>query len=162
VSTHRVRSLLPLAGLCVLCVLSVFFLGACGRKIGDDCKTGLDCSQEADRERTCDVSQPGGYCTVEGCDERSCPDDAVCIRFFPRLFLGAACTRAEDCSPEELCLPEGKCAPRASERRYCAAPCDDDGDCRSRYECRLAGTKGSIALVKNPESRVRFCAPAGR
>ena len=154
VTRRHLRTLLPLA----LAIAGLVPLVACSAKIGDDCKTGIDCSQEA--ERTCDISQPGGYCTVEGCDERSCPDDSVCIRFFPRLFLTGMCMRSEDCTVEELCLPQGRCAPRTSERRYCAATCDDGSDCRSGYECRMAGTEGSIPLVKNPDSRVRFCAPA--
>jgi hypothetical protein len=67
---------------------------ACGRKIGDDCKTQLDCNEEDD-SRTCDISQPGGYCTIEGCDETSCPKEAVCVRFYPaEEFLTDHCDPA--------------------------------------------------------------------
>jgi hypothetical protein len=145
-----------------LLALAIVFAG-CGKKIGDECRTSIDCSQES--ERLCDISQPGGYCTLDGCDERSCPDEAVCIRFFPRLFLDRdrKCMPAAggpECAASEICLPEGVCAPRSAERRYCASSCDGDGDCRSDYECRLAGTEGSIALVSRPDATVRFCAPA--
>lgn len=138
-------------------LLGAMAAAACSREIGDGCETSIDCSTES--ERTCDISQPGGYCTVEGCDERSCPDSSVCIRFFPRLFLTKTC---DGCGPDELCVGENRCAPRASERRYCAARCSGDGDCRSKYECREAGTEGSLALVSKPESKTRFCAPAAR
>lgn len=134
--------------------------GACGKNIGDECKTSVDCSQES--ERSCDISQPGGYCTIEGCDERTCPDDSACIRFFPRLFVTKTCTSQAGCTVDELCLEDGRCVPRTSERRYCAATCGDNSDCRGGYECRQAGTEGSMALVSRPGSVVRFCAPAGR
>jgi hypothetical protein len=52
------------------------------------------------------------------------------------------------------------CAPRDTERRYCEKTCGDNGDCRDHYECRLAGTKGSMALTESLSRVVRFCAPA--
>ncbi len=134
---------------------------ACGRRVGDACKYNTECN-EATTERTCDLSQPGGYCTIEGCDEKSCPSKSVCIRFFPRLFLTKPCNPASlpACQPDELCLPSGLCAPRASERRYCALGCSTNNDCRGGYECRLAGTLGTVALVVgDPDQAVRFCAP---
>jgi len=66
-------------------------LAACGRSIGDACLISTDCSATGDR--SCDLSQPGGYCTVEGCDDHSCPSDSVCVRFFPIDFLTEACQR---------------------------------------------------------------------
>jgi hypothetical protein len=133
---------------------------ACGRKIGDSCKTSADCSLEA--ERNCDISQPSGYCTIEGCDERSCPGESACIRFFPRLFLTKRCDANSPCSTDELCLAEGLCAPRSSERRYCALKCGDNGDCRDHYECRQAGQEGSLALTSDPSKQIKFCAPAAQ
>ena len=114
---------------------------ACGKEIGDDCATNVDCPQDGTRD--CDLSQPGGYCTVNGCDEKSCPSEAVCIRIFPYEFrarhasririvrqwglAGCACqsdslcgcTQDSDCTSDGLCLPDGICVPRTSERRYC-------------------------------------------
>ncbi len=140
-------------------------LTACGKKIGDECETSLDCNPEG--AWTCDRSQPGGYCTVDGCDHRSCPDDAVCIRFFPGRFLTMVCDPpaedtpggTDDCGPDELCLPEGRCAPRASERRFCAASCGENGDCRGGYVCRESGSEGTVALLPTPGATARFCAP---
>src|SRR5262245_47832083 len=57
----------------------------CSREIGDDCVTAVDCNPNG--SRSCDSSQPGGYCTIQGCDERSCPEEAVCMRYFPAQFL---------------------------------------------------------------------------
>jgi hypothetical protein len=143
---------------------AVLLTTGCGKKIGDDCLEPAECSPNGDR--ICDRSQPDGYCTVDGCDERSCPEDSVCIRFFPAGFLTKPCDPEaedlpggrDDCHPEELCLASGLCAPRASERRYCAATCNGNDDCRGGYECRVAGTRGTAALTPN-SSAARFCAP---
>ncbi len=76
-------------------------LGACAPEIGDDCKTSTDCSVNGDR--FCDVSQPGGYCTVIGCDPDTCPDGALCVewRFDPsrssETWCMASCGRTKDC-----------------------------------------------------------------
>jgi hypothetical protein len=69
-------------------------LSGCGRSIGDQCQLNTDCSPNGDR--TCDLSQPGGYCTVEGCDQTSCPSDSACMRFFPVQFLS---TDTKLCDP---------------------------------------------------------------
>jgi hypothetical protein len=135
-------------------LLAVLAGSACTKKIGDDCRSSIDCSQ--DSERTCDISQPGGYCTIEGCDEHSCPDESACIRFFPRLYLTKPC--AQGCAVDELCVGD-MCAPRSSERRYCAKTCSNNGDCRGGYICREAGKEGSLPLTANPDSPVHFCAP---
>ena len=139
------------AGVLAACLL---FGAACAKKIGDDCRSSIDCSQ--DGERTCDISQPGGYCTIEGCDERSCPKESACVRFFPRLFLTKACT--DGCAADELCVGD-QCAPRGSERRFCMQTCGNNGDCRGGYICREAGTEGSLPLTANPAAKVSFCAP---
>jgi len=142
-------------------------LAACGKKIGDECKTAFDCNQ-TDETRTCDISQPGGYCIIEGCDQHSCPDEAACVRFFPRLNLPG-----EDCASDPnvcgfmgKCIVDGagpsrKCAPLSSEIRRCVLMCDSDGDCRDGYECRTSGTFGSEALSDVPNGQVQFCSPRG-
>jgi hypothetical protein len=141
-----------------LCVLA----GACGRKIGDQCRDPIDCNNE-DIIRTCDQSQPGGYCTVEGCDDKSCPDEAVCMRFFPNMeFLDKACDPdvAGGCEPQDLCVPYpggGRCAPRSTEKRNCMLRCDDDDDCREEYACRPSGQGSSLALTTNPREVVKYC-----
>ena len=152
----------------VILALSSLLAAACGSEIGDSCSTNVDCAQNGSRD--CDRSQPGGYCTINGCDEKSCPDEAVCIRIFPYEAPGAACASDADCISSELCLPDGFCVPRISERRFCQRKCGGNGDCRGAYECRQAGIEGvpasqspsgSIALVANPPEGtvVKFCAP---
>jgi hypothetical protein len=64
-------------------------LAGCGKQIGDDCQTAADCDPNGGR--ICDLSQPGGYCTVLGCDETTCPSEATCIRYFPAAFLTRPC-----------------------------------------------------------------------
>ena len=148
-------------GTIALGVLLTLF--ACTRQIGDACKSSIDCSQESDR--TCDIAEPEGYCTIEGCDERSCPSGSACVRFFPRLFVDKPCTIDEVpgvCAPDELCIPARSgpsCAPRLSERRYCAHTCDDNSDCRKGYVCRATGTEGALGLTLDPAVVVKFCAP---
>jgi len=173
----------------------------CGHNIGDGCSINTDCSPNNDR--TCDLSQPGGYCTIEGCDQSSCPSDSVCVRFFPEKFLSQPCNPACDlaghpaistagsmptacpdkmpvacpadktvsppecvdcstspvCAADQLCLPAGLCVPRADEQRRCVRTCSSNSDCRGGYECRVAGTLGSLPLLSDPCATVRFCAP---
>jgi hypothetical protein len=143
--------------------VAVASLVACSKKVGDECVNSADCG--ATGEITCDPSQPGGYCVVEGCNESSCPSDSACVRFFPGAFLNRPCDPAaedrgrDDCDESSLCLPSGLCAPRSLEKRYCVATCGGNDDCRSGYECRLAGTRGTVPLSKNPAAQVNFCAP---
>ena len=66
----------------------------CARKIGDECTTAADCNPNG--TRSCDSSQPGGYCTIQGCDETSCPDEAACIRYFPAQYLTKPCDPTRD------------------------------------------------------------------
>jgi len=137
-------------------------LGACGKEIGDACTIASDCSPNGDR--ICldpeDQTHPEipnlwkGYCTIQGCDYSTCPDEAACIRFFTGNFSNKTCDPAVTadactdnpaacCSLDELCsiegaidLIKGHCVPRSSEIRYCMRTCDSDGDCRDGYECR--------------------------
>ncbi|MDD9935975.1 MAG: hypothetical protein OXT09_20355 [Myxococcales bacterium] len=81
----------------------------CSPEIGDDCETALDCSSQA--SRLCDRTQPGGYCTIRGCEKGTCPEEAVCVKFRP--------------TTERLAVS------------YCMFRCSDDGDCRegAGYAC---------------------------
>ncbi len=95
-------------------------LAACQPKVGDSCDVDSDCSRTG--ERICDSTQPGGYCTVFGCDPTSCPDDeSVCISF------GNVMTTAGGCDGS------GSVSPYA--RNFCMARCGGDGDCRGGYVC---------------------------
>jgi hypothetical protein len=165
-----------LAALALALMVGVAMAG-CGHKIGDNCLTSADCDPNGNR--TCDLSQLGGYCTVDGCDDKSCPSESVCIRTFPEKYLSKPCdplcedldcagqttatcqcagAATNDCTADELCLDTGVCARRAFERRYCASTCGGNGDCRAGYECRAAGTRGNIALLTSLTGTAQFCA----
>ena len=123
-----------------LLVVAAATLGACSPKIGDSCSASTDCSQ--DNSRVCDTFSPGGYCTIQGCDFGTCPDEAVCVQFFPGLENAASCAGTDGnpdqskCPPSEFCTVASQCAPRSIEQRFCMATCNSDGDCRDGYECR--------------------------
>ena len=82
------RAVKSASALLIPVLLALGGLG-CGKKIGDQCQTASDCDPSG--SRICDLSQPGGYCTVLGCDETSCPSEATCIRYFPAPFLNKPC-----------------------------------------------------------------------
>lgn len=149
-------------------VLLVAVLGACGKEIGDPCFNPIDCSPNGDRicvdAIDTAVQTVEGYCTVRGCDYSTCPDEAVCVRFFTGTFSNKACdpkcdllygrdpqcpakppiddpaTPADEgrvqCSFDEICQLEGHCVARSAEVRYCMRTCGSDDDCRDGYECR--------------------------
>lgn len=120
--------------LLVLGALSAF---GCKPKIGEDCAISTDCSLSGDR--LCDITQPGGYCTVFNCEPGQCPDEAACTAF-----------------------SEGTCSTSSVSTRlrrtFCMQTCDDDGDCRGGYRC-LDTTKDPARTVVdiNPPNR-RICA----
>jgi hypothetical protein len=115
---------------------------ACGDEIGDECSLSSDCSTQGDR--ICDITSPGGYCTVLGCDVDTCPEESVCVRFYSVADSNRQCDpRAEDvvagnnqCTADELCTLSGTCVPRTAEVRFCMRKCGSNGDCRDNYECR--------------------------
>jgi hypothetical protein len=115
-------------------------LGACGDKIGDACQVSSECSSQGDR--LCDTTSPDGYCTVVGCDFDTCPEEAVCVRFFGVANSDRPCdpqtedSSTDDCTPDEVCSLSDTCVPRTAEVRFCMLKCGGDGDCRDKYECR--------------------------
>ncbi len=141
-------------------------LGACGNQIGDACGLSTDCSPEGGR--ICDTapSSNEGYCTIRGCDFGTCPEEAVCVRFFPVSQLMRDCDGQDDCTLDETCSA-GKCAPRASEVRYCMLACSGHGDCRGGYECRndaraqLHGGEPVPDPLGGASVATAFCASAG-
>jgi hypothetical protein len=155
-----------------LALVALGSLGAgCGKEIGDACLLGSDCSPNADRQ--CDVASQEGYCTIQGCDYSTCPEEAACIRFFTGNFSNRTCDPAgedeqggtNDCSFDELCALAGNCVPRSAEVRFCMRSCTSDDDCRSGYECRGIelmkehGGEPVLAPGLSPtDSAVRFCA----
>jgi hypothetical protein len=102
----------------------------CAPEIGDKCSTALDCSAQG--SRLCDRTQPGGYCTLAGCDNGTCPSEAVCVKFRP--------------AEERLAVT------------YCMYKCSDSGDCRDGYHCTSAsdfGTPGDAEILGSASQR--FC-----
>jgi hypothetical protein len=92
----------------------------CKPKIGDDCQLSTDCSAQADR--LCDITAPGGYCTVFNCEPGNCPEDeSLCVQFGSQR------------SPIEQCRDEQSTSPYA--RAFCMATCEENSDCRAGYEC---------------------------
>src|SRR5690606_9214892 len=100
-----VRALLLLAAVAASAALG---LTACAPVVGDGCDNSIDCSVNGDR--FCDLAQPGGYCTVVGCDPDACPDDAVCVewRFEPRRLAESWCMRS--CKKTSSCDRSGSYA----------------------------------------------------
>jgi hypothetical protein len=116
-----IRPLMPRLSekLWLLCVLVAVAAG-CKPKIGDDCRISTDCSAAADR--LCDITAPGGYCTVYNCEPDSCPEDeSLCVEF------GAQRSPVSKCEDKQSPSPYG--------RAFCMATCDDDSDCRTGYTC---------------------------
>lgn len=158
-------------------------VAGCGAKIGDSCRSNIDCSPLGDR--FCDTAPMNGYCTKENCDPTSCPSEAVCIRFFTPLAdqpcmvdtsqtLGrGSCANVDDrcvCDTTDsnnMCVDtgtayNGHCAPSSTERHWCQRSCSSSSDCRTGYECRRTGTFGAEPLPSftNPTGTpARFCAP---
>jgi hypothetical protein len=135
--------------LAVLLLLGAPLLTACSPEIGDGCGTALDCS--ASGTRLCDLTQPSGYCTLDGCEADTCPSESVCVQFGRRV---------DDVSIDRL------------NRTFCMYKCDSSNDCREGdgYACFLAacpkGAKcsadelfgaGGEATILGPESQ-KFCA----
>jgi hypothetical protein len=111
-------------------------VAACAPELGDSCKNATDCSIQG--TRTCDKSQPGGYCTIANCDKGGCGSGGVCVRF----------------RPDE---------PRVSSS-YCMRSCSSTGDCdRDDYVCRSStqlneergGLRVAEVLDSHPDEK--FC-----
>ena len=140
----------------ILVSLTSLALGlGCGTEIGDSCTFSTECSPSGDRICATGTTLPGGYCTIYGCDYDTCPDEAICVKFYAVGSTNVLCNPdtedaprfdsegnpsgidvTDDCSPEETCTLNGSCVPRTSETRYCMKKCAADGDCRDGYHCR--------------------------
>ena len=127
-------------------------LGAtgCKDKIGDSCRVNVDCA--SDGTRICDLSSPGGYCTIEGCVGGSCPKEAVCVAFFPTAFLTAPC------SPETEDLICSPCDP-ASGDSECNAFCDPESTDRSCDPCDPGTSDPDCNAFCDPGAATDDCLP---
>jgi hypothetical protein len=124
----------------VALALGALFSG-CQPGIGDACTTALQCSSSG--SRLCDMTQPHGYCTLVGCDEGTCPSEAVCVKFWPKVAM-----------------------PQDSDRlgtNYCMYKCTTNSDCRSGYSCLSQTEFGAMdesEVLGHPKQR--FCAVRDR
>jgi hypothetical protein len=133
-SFHLVRS--TLAAFAALVIL-----GGCAPKIGRECTTSLDCSQQGDR--LCDNTQPGGYCTLFNCEPDKCPEgDGICVAFLSQV--------------DPACGPTDGVSWGRFERTFCMAGCESDDDCRTGYECAKPSTRDGRILDFSPLSD-RIC-----
>jgi hypothetical protein len=123
-------------------ILAVVALSGCSHEIGDDCRSSVDCDPNG--TRSCDLSQPGGYCTVAGCDATSCPSGSTCIRTFPERFLALAANLTvmmQTCDPTvamSQCPMDSVCASFG----YCVRACDPAASpttCPSSQLCTSLG-----------------------
>lgn len=142
----------PPRALLILAALAALALAAgCAPKIGDKCTVSTDCSATGDR--LCDITEPGGYCTVFNCEPDSCPDDAACINFGATLSnlmepadggsstqIVPACTASQGNSPYQ--------------RSFCMASCEGDGDCRGGYQCIEPADVGGVKVDRNRSNKV--------
>lgn len=118
--------------------LTVLATGAgCKPQIGDDCTVSTDCSAEG--VRLCDITAPGGYCTIFNCEPNNCPEDeSLCVMF--------------NAQPSWVPQCEDKQSPSPYERSFCMATCKKDNDCRDGYVCRDLSVKNewnAILIDKN-------------
>jgi hypothetical protein len=117
--------------------LLVLVASGCGQNIGDACETALDCSSQG--SRLCDRTQPGGYCTIRGCERGTCPDNSVCVKFRP--------------AQERLAVT------------YCMYECDENSDCRDDdgYRCTSAsgfsGASGEAEILGSASQRICAAKP---
>jgi len=146
-------------------VMPLALLG-CGRSIGDDCQLNTDCSANGDR--TCDLSQPGGYCTVEGCDQTSCPQDSACMRFFPAHFLNQVCD--PDCEdadlmsqPMTICTGDSPSAPKPCTKSASTHDCATDEVCVPAPDVSTDADKPGECAPRSSERRlcVKTCGGNG-
>jgi hypothetical protein len=97
---------------------------ACQAEIGAACQVSRDCSAAGDR--LCDITAPGGYCTIFNCEPGTCPEDeSLCVQF------GASRSRLPGCEDAQ--------SPSPHARSFCMASCERDSDCRPSYVCADLG-----------------------
>jgi hypothetical protein len=112
-------------------------MAACKPQIGNRCTTSTDCSQTGDR--LCDISQPGGYCTIFNCEpvgsnaSTKCPDEAACISF--------------GTSPSPVMGCENDLGSTAYQRSFCLKKCKHTSDCRDGYVCKDLATDPRYGAV---------------
>jgi len=129
--------------LLVICGVGAALALGCTPKIGDECTVSTNCSTAGDR--LCDITQPGGYCTVFNCEPGSCPADSACVNFGTSLSVipdVPECTPSQDNSPYQ--------------RSFCMATCGSDADCRGGYRCKAPEDLNAVRAEH--DSSFKVCA----
>jgi hypothetical protein len=150
-------------GMALLAALSL--ASACSHDIGDACQTNVDCDPSG--TRACDLSQPGGYCTIQGCSETSCPSGSACIRVFPAAFLTTPCNPVCEDAQACVCPPsDGGVSGSCNKPDYCSLcpgglPTDDctsDELCVETSSTTDGGMTVETGLCARRELEQRYCA----
>jgi hypothetical protein len=139
-----IRPLMPrLPEKLLLLALLAALAAGCKPEIGDDCQISTDCSAAGDR--LCDITAPGGYCTVYNCEPDACPEDeSLCVQFGAERSPNAECSDAQSPSPYA--------------RTFCMAVCEGDDDCRDGYVCAsLKGANEWNAILIDTDRGDRAC-----
>jgi hypothetical protein len=128
--------------LLLLALLAALAVG-CKPEIGDDCQISTDCSAAGDR--LCDITAPGGYCTVYNCEPGACPEDeSLCVQFGAERSPNAECSDPQSASPYA--------------RTFCMAVCEGDDDCRDGYVCAsLSGANEWNAILIDTDRGGKAC-----
>jgi hypothetical protein len=115
---------------------------ACTPHIGDRCVLNTDCS--ISNNRSCDTSQPNGYCTVFNCAGNTCPDKAACVEFEPNV---------------PGCPPDDYASPSRTGRSFCMQACSTDQDCRvsEGYVCRDSKQAPWFAIILDDVQSQTVC-----
>ena len=149
--------------LAALALVVSFVASACGHEIGDQCKTSVDCDPSG--TRSCDLSQPDGYCTIAGCDETSCPSSSACIRAFPVALLPANAMLSTKCGgPSDtpgVCEAAGLFCAAAGHCAQCDPALEDvppgDGGI-TRDDCKADELCLDVGLCAKQSYEQRECA----
>ena len=137
-------------------LLLVLVVGAsCGKEIGDECVIASDCSPNGDRVCIIDQATQEGYCTVQGCAFNTCPEEAVCVRFFTGSFSDRQCNRlsqdrrTDDCAGTDTCSAAGTCT--ADPAKACN-PLTEDRGCTFDELCSLTAETCTPDVFPDPNN----------
>jgi len=87
---------------------------ACAPIVGDACDGQTDCG----RQMFCELSMPGGYCTIRNCTARACPEQGVCIRFTADVsYCMQTCGSDLDCRAGYVCVMDFGPTPFCNDAR---------------------------------------------
>jgi len=133
----------PFARLLLLVAFGATTALGCKAQIGDECQISTDCSPAGDR--LCDITAPGGYCTVYNCEPGTCPaDESLCVQFGSQRSIRPECIDYQSPSPYA--------------RAFCMATCESNDDCRPEYRCEsLSGDNPWGALLIDRDRGGRAC-----